>query len=737
MQKFSIKNLFFNIVAMLFAIAFLFGGIYFLSSNYNIDKNIHSISINDTKSLIKKSVKADENQSQFTLTINVDENFEYFYIKVNGDIIEVNIQSGVYSNTYFKDTELEFEYKAKSGYRFKQYFSYNTDDNDILFLGINNNKFNMPDYNLTINVSSIQVRTITIYKKIYQSQDRTELPVTETSRYTIEYGSNRNINLTVANCHKTQINGKDFLSYNGYDNIEYFSGELRINNVIYDDEIEVYFEKNYYNCSVYFGSNTLANDGKGGSFDINENKYIFNKTNINGVISFNVYLNSDIVLKNITSNNGYRFSKVFVKDQNDFEIEDENLIISQMDTEGNITISGISSAIKIYIQFIKINQVNVSISSLKINNVQTKVGKIGFEFESLTYSDIIRDIDDYSSISIVTEIDQEFNNTYEFKHWEIKDKDGKSIGTDNYGLTEEDLKLSTLTIEDIDCDMYINAIYGIKTFSVSVVFEGNGSIEVENNINENYEYAVQYGNDIILKLIPKNNMHFVKSTELIKLENENIETENMPSKTDKETYLEYKIANVTQNLKVKVVFVKNTWWEHIETEELTGKGTKNDPYLISSASDLAFISKSIYYGESPKDIDCVDYTTAYFVLKNDIDCEKNYYFMPLGIQTNRLHPNFNIQFNGTFDYNYHNITNMWTEEDVSIYQYEGLFDSLGPNAKILNRYRDYTILIVTIVSGFFGFALVVRIVFFVEKRRNKPKRVITLKNYKNQNDINE
>ena len=122
MQKFSIKNLFFNIVAMLFAIAFLFGGIYFLSSNYNIDKNIHSISINDTKSLIKKSVKADENQSQFTLTINVDENFEYFYIKVNGDKIEVNIQSGVYSNTYFKDTELEFEYKAKSGYRFKQYF---------------------------------------------------------------------------------------------------------------------------------------------------------------------------------------------------------------------------------------------------------------------------------------------------------------------------------------------------------------------------------------------------------------------------------------------------------------------------------------------------------------------------------------------------------------------------------------------------------------------------------------
>jgi len=114
MQKFSIKNLFFNIVAMLFAIAFLFGGIYFLSSNYNIDKNIHSISINDTKSLIKKSVKADENQSQFTLTINVDENFEYFYIKVNGDIIEVNIQSGVYSNTYLKILNLSLNIKLKA-----------------------------------------------------------------------------------------------------------------------------------------------------------------------------------------------------------------------------------------------------------------------------------------------------------------------------------------------------------------------------------------------------------------------------------------------------------------------------------------------------------------------------------------------------------------------------------------------------------------------------------------------
>lgn len=721
MQKINIKNLILNIVAIFFAITFLFCGIHFLNDNYSQTKN---------------GIKAADNQSQYTLTLNIDQNFEYFYIIVNDNQIEVDIELGTYTNTFLQGTEIEFNYQVKTGYAFKQYYSYNTDDNTTVFYGISNNKFSMPSYNLTINASSVQIRTLTINKILYQSQNKQNFN-TEVFSYIYQYASNATINLSadLINYHKVQINGKDFLSHNGYNNIEYLNGELKITNLVDDDTIDVYFEKNYYNCSVYFGINETADNKIGGSFDIDENDYIFAKTTVNGIISFNVYLNSDLEIKNITSNNGYRFKKVFALDQNNIEYDSSN--ITEIDNDKTVVIKEISTALKIYVQFQKTNQVNVSINSLLINNQQTKIGKIGFESETLTKDNLIRDIDNETSISIVTEIDNEFKKVYEFKQWEIKDEFGRVI--EIAGLNEDDLKNTILTITNIDQDVYIKAVYGIKTLSVAVSWEGNGSIQSEDTISENDVFHVSYGNDIVLKLIPKDSMHFVKDPiELIKLQDQSDQdTQNIPSQQLKETYLEYKISNVTQNLKIKVIFVKNTWWEHIETIELEGKGTAEEPYKISSASDLAFASKNIYNNISASDADKVDYRNAYYILTKDIDCGHDYYFMPLGIQTNRISPNFNLAFNGTFDYQYHSVTNMWTELDVSIYQNDGLFDYLGPNAKIINRYRNYTSLILPIVGSLIAFAIVLRVVFFVERRRNKPKRVITLKNYKDINELDE
>ena len=188
-----------------------------------------------------------------------------------------------------------------------------------------------------------------------------------------------------------------------------------------------------------------------------------------------------------------------------------------------------------------------------------------------------------------------------------------------------------------------------------------------------------------------------------------------------------------QNLQVKVIFVKNTWWEHIETEELQGRGTEAEPYLIYTASDLAFISKNIYYNISSKGAEYVEYSNAYYLLMNDIDCGKDYYFMPLGILLDKMAQTIKHQFNGTFNYQYHTVNNMWTEEDINNYKYDGLFELLGPNANIINRYRDYKPLIFAIGGGLLTLAIVIRVVFFVEKKRNKPKKVVTLSNYKHHN----
>ena len=153
--------------------------------------------------------------------------------------------------------------------------------------------------------------------------------------------------------------------------------------------------------------------------------------------------------------------------------------------------------------------------------------------------------------------------------------------------------------------------------------------------------------------------------------------------------------------------------------EFEGKGTKEEPYLIKNANDLALISYNLNNGILQREGD-ISFNYAYYLVKADIDCGTDYYFVPIGTQSN--------PFNGTFDYDFHSIKNLTTERDIELYQYDGLFDVIGEFGKIVNRYRTYTILVITLVGSAIFLLTVIRIVLAVEKRRNKPKRVIILKN---------
>ena len=713
----KLKNNFFNITVIVLAVCFLWLGIYFLLSNKVCTNQ------NESQSNAVATTKLYANGDTYNLTFNVDENFQSFSIN------DVVITPGVSQVLQFESGQfLGFNYVLKDGFVIKQFFSYNTDTAEK-FTTVSMFGFTMPSFNLTLSITSAEVRNITINKINFDSVNQYNA---EQFLYTPDYGSSLKIPMEAdLNYEEYEKDGVKFKSRNNYQNITLEDGFLIISDIQNDDEIDVYFIKKSYACSISYFEAVDDLTSVGGTFDIENSDEIFNVQKTNKKITCNVILGSSITIKDILAKSGYKYVKVFVTDKNGHS-EGVGFDITTNLEDGSVVVSNISTELLIYVQFAKTYEVSVVVNNLYIDGQSKKIGKVGFFEEGKDYNIDSRLFDGESVVTLSTKIDDDYAEKYEFKTWNITTPGGRPLNVEDHGLTNADLLHTQITFTNIDRNIKFEAVFGIKSFNVSVVWEGNGTVESTNIIGDNnYTYPVIYGEYIRLKFTPKNNMFFVKDPQLIKSVPSDDETQNIVTQTAKDGYLEYKIENILQNLQVKLSFVKNTWWEHIDTEELQGKGTEAEPYRIYTASDLAFISKSIYYGVSSGGAEYMEYSNAYYILMNDIDCGKDYYFMPLGIALDKTAYTVKNQFNGTFDYQYHTITNMWTEADITNYQHDGLFELLGPNANIINRYRDYRSLIFGIGGSLILLAVVVRIVFFVEKKRNKPKKIVTLSNYIN------
>ena len=698
------KSRFFNIVVIALAVCLFMIGAYFLQSN--------KFGSNEGDKVYASG--------EYNFTLRIDSNFTAFY--VNGE----SVTPGTTRVFQFESGQnISFQYTLQDGYNIKQFLSSNT-DTSAPFTDVSVSGFTMPSFNVTIDITSVQMKNIIINKVVYENIN---LYNTYSSLYSTEYGSTLSITVSAEiNYEEYEVGGKKFNSHNSFNNITYENSILTISNIASDDEIDVFFIKKSYSCSViYYEEDSSTNNG--GTFDVKSDNNVFNIQKDGAQITCNIFLDAYVTINNITPNAGYRFVKIFATDKNGHS-EGVGFNIIENIEENEVTVSGITTELLIYVQFVKIYTVTLSVGNLYINGVQTKVGKIGFFNESKDYSLEPRLVDTNTNIEVSTEIDTIYSDKYEFKRWTVTTPAGMALNIENYNLTEEDLIRPSISLSNIDRSIKVEAIYGVRSFNVSVVWEGNGSVEAVDIIGTNYVYPVVYGESITLKLIPKNNMHLIKSSEL-KTSSVSGEGENVVTRTQKNGYLEFKIENVLQNLQVKVVYIKNTWWEHIDTEILQGKGTEKEPYKIYTASDLALISKNIYDETPSWGEGYVAYNEAYYVLMNDIDCGKEYYFMPLGILLDKLAQTKRNEFNGTFDYQYHTILNMWTEEDVTTYSYDGLFELLGSDARIINRFKDYKPMIFAIGGGIIGFAIILRLVFFIEKRRNKPKKIVTLNNYNN------
>ena len=129
----------------------------------------------------------------------------------------------------------------------------------------------------------------------------------------------------------------------------------------------------------------------------------------------------------------------------------------------------------------------------------------------------------------------------------------------------------------------------------------------------------------------------------------------------------------------------NTKVKFYSEEDFKGKGSKEDPYIISSDLELAKLAHDVTNGKSQ-----TMYSDKYFQLSDNINLNKGIW-MPIGT-LNTTNAGF---FGGTFDGNGKTISNMkiyWTAFDGTTEASWGLFSRL--NGKDENHYATVTNLII-------------------------------------------
>ncbi|MDE6583355.1 MAG: hypothetical protein K2K31_01730, partial [Clostridia bacterium] len=171
--------------------------------------------------------------------------------------------------------------------------------------------------------------------------------------------------------------------------------------------------------------------------------------------------------------------------------------------------------------------------------------------------------------------------------------------------------------------------------------------------------------------------------------------------------------NIVGLLQIDIKYTRLLWEkENFEMTELKGRGTDENPYEIWTVEDLSKMMMFINSGKA--NADELRYTNAHFVLMADIDLSKEFW-TPIGT--------WEHAFNGTFDYNGHNvlgIANAYLYDTVS---YAGLFGVLGGNANIIENKTSiwYIFLIIGVVVFL---VLMVVVILIINLRMRKRRRAI-------------
>ena len=667
-----------------------------------------------------------------SLTLNLYYTRKSFFTTISSDV-DVLINGMIAGYKYkFGDT-LNLSFDLPQDRQIDTISVYST-KNPTEVVQLQNNSFKMPAFDVTISVvCKPKTFKIAINKVFYQNKQDfvTQNFLTISADYQKDV---KGVLIDVdAGYHLKSIDGQVFKSQNGLQNISFNQATktLNITSVKSDDQISIFLERDFCEIVCRFGQNEDATDLIGGSISIENNKYIFSQQTKNNCILVNVFYGGDVVI-NFVANAGYRYFDTKCVDVNGSAVGFDKLT---EDIDNNlIKIECITTKLNVYVAFKKTYEVRLDVLELDINGQNKKIGQVAFKNEFLTYGGAISIVDQGGNVSITCKIDDLYATQYKFNQWHIADANGKELFAGNFGLQSKDLLNGDISLLNIKTNIVLQAEFGKKTFVVDVLWNGQfGS--VSSNIAKNGDaYCVNYGEAIQFTLLPKDKMHLLKSYQVIGAGASN--GQNIVRDNDGNNGKVVTISNITQNLTLNVNFVSNTWWEHLQQMGLSGLGTEDSPYAINSVLDLALVSYLINaQQQAPEGF--ANYADAYYRVFADIDCGSDYYFVPIGVEQN--------QFNGVFDYNFYKIKNILTEQDSSNYLYDGLISKITSEGRVINKDRNYTIFALFCAGIVLIVAVSSWLVFAIEKKHNKPKKVVVLKylgkiqkdiddNLKNNND---
>ena len=692
--------------------------------SYDSTNSVATANISDEETTV---IKLYYTRNAYVLTVSADSGFDGFLID-GQSLLSTSVLFG---------QQVEISITPNSHKVLKEYQAFNTDNVEDVF-EIDADVFSMPAYNLTVNlISEIEKFSIDIYKVFYENKEDTKTQLF--SKLSIPYGSDGSIIIEQSSgYHLFLVGGKYYSSTNNNVSFNSTTYSLSISNVCADDEIFVYFEKDYKHISIFYGTNSDIDNFVGGSaLLVEDNKWIFGKTISESVCSAYVYLASDtdaIVEINYLANSGYRFYAVYVVDEaNGIDSGCESVEAEN----GTITLKNIYDNIFIKVLFLKTYSISGTVQKVQIGSSQQQIAKIAFDMESAQNDSAQRIIDEGNSITLNVTINEDYARSYEVKSWIITNDDGDEIDYDDYIIQYQN-NLSTITVSEIYRNLNFTAVLDKKIVSVQIAWNGlYGTVE-SSQTGHDYRYDMEYGSSISFTLKAMDKRHFLKvlnmNETVSELESENVfvRINNSQNNNNQEIDLdensenfgeiiEFSISNITENITVNVQFVSDTWWEHIETDHgFFGNGTPQIPYIIRNFEDLALLSFYVNTGVQAIP-STIDYDKAYYLVATDLDGGDEYFYIPIGTAE---HP-----FNGTLDYNFFKIENMLIENQALNYKYDGVFYIMGDSGRAINITKNNLVIVFLIISILVIIIATIIIVLFIEKRTKPKKKIITIKEY--------
>ena len=480
-------------------------------------------------------------------------------------------------------------------------------------------------------------------------------------------------------------------------------------------KITLNFQKNYNLATLVYGTNPDKDNLEGADANFAESvEYdgytLYPMFDIKPTITSktgNAYFGTDIVVM-FNTRPGYRVETYGTVIKYKSLVDQEVLFeyIGEQNSEVGIKIFNVIDEIDISLLFSKIYTITLSTNEIEIDGGESiEIGRVFFGDDKST-----RIIREGEAIEFQTEQIAR-NEDYCFKKWVIKTLDGNIANYDILKIKEEDLLQKSVSLSNIYADLLIEAVYGKKVFNVDIICSNNnGKIEaIAGQTGEGSFWQVEYGDSITFQFTPKSEMYFFKLNSI---------TDPNYEKTESSVCVTLKLSNIVQNHRVEIDFAPYTVYENINIEELfEGDGTHESPYLIKSANQLVLVSYFVNNNIEPEEGKKA-YRHAHYKLEINVEFSDRYFFVPIGNQEN--------PFNGLFDYNYCSVSNIVLEKSNSSVQDNGLFGVMDGNAKVIRQYRSKVPIIIGIAAIGVIALVAFAIVYKIEKKRQKPKKVFVL-----------